>query len=133
MSAQTRTRVEDITVVLSEGHSALQERCSGTPTLEYLEGVAKVRYSLSVVAELLKSKQSGHSFKELLRAAERLCSDGKINCIDPTGRQYTLGPVIYLMKLIARRYGMPFLKVTAEYHEWIIPAELKSDEVMNYL
>lgn len=121
--------VEEVTTILLEGYNGLQEHRRGAPTLEYLEGVAKVRYSLSVVAEVLKSEQYGHHFMELLRAAGRICSDHEINCIDPTGRKDTVGPVIYLLKLIVRQYGMPCLKAAAEVHEWLIPAQLKSTQV----
>ena len=68
---------------------------------------------------------------ELLRAAGRMCSDREVNCIDPTGRKDTIGPVIYLLKLIVRQYGMPCLKAAAEVHEWLIPAQLKSTQVSN--
>ena len=123
--------IEEVTAILIEGYNGLQEYRCGTPTLEYLEGVAKARYSLSVVAEVIKNTQSGHHFKELLRAAGRMCSDCEINRIDPTGRKDTVGPVIYLLKLIVRQYGMPCLKAAAEIHEWLIPAQLKSNEVRN--
>ena len=130
MVAQTKTRLEETTDILIQGHKALQEHQCGTPTLEYLEGVAKVRHSLSVVAELLKSKQAGQAFENLLRAAEQLCSDRELNNFDSTGCRNILGPVVYFLKLLVRRYGMPFLKTTVERYEWIIPAELKSDNVI---
>ena len=125
-----KVRVEEVTKCLIQGFYALQEHRRGTPTLEYLEGVAKIRCSLSVVAEVLKNDDSGHHIMELLRAAERMCSDSDINCIDSTGHRDTVGPVIYLLKLLVRQYGMPCLKAAAEVHEWIIPAELRSDKVM---
>ena len=121
--------LENVTKCLIEGYTALQEHVHGTPTLEYLEGVAKVRHSLSVVAEVLKSEDTGHQIMELLRAAARMCSDRDVNCIDPTGRRDTIGPVIYLLKLLVRQYGMPCLKAAAEVHDWIIPVELRSDQV----
>ena len=115
--------------ILLDGFYALQEHRRGVPTLEYLEGVASVRFSLSVVAEVLKNEANGQHFMELLRAAGQMCSDREVNCIDPTGRKDTVGPVIYLLKLIVRQYGMACLKAAAEVHEWLIPAELKSEEV----
>ena len=123
--------IEEVTKILSEGYGGLQEHQCGTPTLEYLEGVAKVRYSLSVVAEVLKNEQRGHHFMELLRVAGEMCSDYKVNCIDPTGQKDTVGPVIYLLKLIVRQYGMPCLKAAAKAHDWLIPHELKSTQVSN--
>ena len=120
---------EEVTTIIIEGYNGLLEHRRGTPTLEYLEGVAKVRYSLSVVAEVLKNEQYGHHCMELIRAAGRVCSDCEVNCIDPTGRKDTVGPVIYLLKLIVRQYGMPCLKAAAEVHEWLIPTQLKSTQV----
>lgn len=125
----TRDRFEEVTRNLIQGYNALQEHHRRTPTLEYLEGVANIRYSLSVVAEVLRSKDTGHHIMELLRAAGRMCSDQEVNCIDPTGHRDTVGPVIYLLKLLVRQYGMPFLKEVAEVHEWIIPVELRSEKV----
>jgi hypothetical protein len=115
--------------ILLEGFYALQEHCRGIPTLEYLEGVAKARFSLSVVAEVLKNEETSQNFMELLRAAGQMCCDRDVNCIDPTGRKDTVGPVIYLLKLIFRQYGMACLKAAAEIYEWLIPAQLKSEEV----
>ena len=114
-----------------EGYSGLQEHRHCTPTLEYLEGVAKVRYSLSVVAEVLKNDLKGHHFVELIKAAAKMCSDHEVNCIDPTDQQNTVGPVIYLLKLIVRLYGMPCLRVAAQVHDWLLPAQLKSTQVSN--
>ena len=127
-----RERVEEVTRHLIQGFNALQEHRRGTPTLQYLEGIAKVRCSLSVVAKVLKDKDSGYHIKELLRAAGRMCSDHQVNCIDSTGQRDTVGPVIYLLKLLVRQYGIPCLKAAAELHEWVIPAELRSDKVRIY-
>ena len=124
--------IEEVTTILIEGYNGLHERRRGTPTLEYLEGVAKVRHSLSVIANILRSEQNG-IYMELLRAAKRLCSDRDVNSIDPTGEKDTMGPVIYLLKLVVRQYGMPCLKAIAENHDWLIPAELKSDRVSKYI
>lgn len=122
-------KTHEATAILLEGFYALQEHHRGTPTLEYLEGVAKTRFSLSVVAEVLKNEETGQTFMELLRAAGQMCCDREVNCIDPTGRKDTVGPVVYLLKLIVRQYGMTCLKAAAEIHEWLIPAQLKSEEV----
>ena len=119
----------EATTILQEGFCALQEHHQGPPTLEYLEGVAKARFSLSVVAEVLKSEKIGQHSMKLLKAAGQMCSDHEVNCIDPAERQNTVGPLIYLLKLIVRRYGMPCLRVAAQVHDWLIPSQLKSEEV----
>ena len=121
--------IEEVTKILIEGYSGLQEHRHCTPTLEFLEGVAKVRYSLSVVAKVLKNAHKGHHFMELITAAAKMCSDHKVNCIDPTDQQNSVGPEIYLLKLIVRQYGMPCLRVAAKVHDWLIPAQLKSTQV----
>ena len=123
--------VQEVTEILNKGYCGLQEHRHGTPTLEYLEGVAKVRYSLSVVAEVLKEDLKGHYFVELLKAAAKMCSDLEVNCIDPAQWQNTMGPLIYLLKLIVRQYGMPCLRVAAQVHDWLIPARLKTKHVSN--
>lgn len=116
---------------MNEGYDGLQGFLSDAPTLEYLEGVAKVRYSLSIVAKVLKDQHKGHPFIELIKVVAKLCSDRKVNCIDPNDEQDTGGPVIYLLKLIVRRYGMPHLRVAAQVHDWLVPAQLKSTQVRN--
>jgi hypothetical protein len=123
--------VVEVTKILNEGYDGLQEHRHGTPILEYLEGVAKVRYSLSVVAKVLKENHKGHHFMDLLKAAEKLCSNCEINCIDPTGQTDTVGPLIYLLKLIVRQYGMPSLSVAAQVHDWLVPTHLKFTHVNN--
>ena len=119
----------EATTILQEGFCALQEHHLGMPTLEYLEGIAKARFSLSVVAEVLKSEETGQHFVGLLKAAGQMCTDREVNCIDPAEQQNTMGPLIYLLKLIVRQYGMPCLRVAAQVHDWLIPAQLMSEEV----
>ena len=122
------TKVNEVTRLLTEGHIALQNNIQGTVSLEYLEGVAKIRFSLSILADVLKKNECGHNYKELLEAGAQLCLDHNVNCID-LAAQNTTGPMVYLIKLIVRQYGMPCLKTIAETHEWTIPAELKPEEV----
>ena len=122
-------KAREATTILEEGFSALQEYHRETPTLEYLEGVANVRFSLSVVAEVVKSEETGKHFMELLRAAGQICSDSEVNCIDSADQQDIVGPVTYLLKLIVRQFGMSYLKAAAERHEWLVPVKLKSYEV----
>ena len=91
---------------------------------------ANIRFSLLALSKVLQNEQNGYHFMKLLRAAAHVCSDHQINCIDPTGRRDNVGPVIYLLKLLVRQYGLPCLKGAVEIHDWIIPAELKSDDVI---
>ena len=95
----------------------------------YVDRDVNIRLSLLALTEVLQNEQNGYHYMKLLRAARNLCSDRQINCIDPTGRRDTVGPVIYLLKLLVRRYGMPWLKGIVKIHDWILPVELELDDV----
>ena len=99
------------------------------PSVEYLEGVAKIRCALSVVAEMLVEVPIDEVDQDLLKAAKSLCTNDVVNCIDTNELQNTVGPAIYLIKLLVRRYGMPYLKSACDVHDWIIPSALKPEEV----
>ena len=95
----------------------------------YVDRDVNIRLSLLALTEILQNEQNGYHYMKLLRAAGNLCSDHQINCIDPFGRRDTVGPAIYLIKLLVRRYGMPWLKGTVKIHDWILPVELELDDV----
>ena len=124
--------------MLGDGHRALRQLGQHTNsfTLDYLEGVAKVRYALSVTAELLNQSDQPRSQEEsvlvvqLLQQAREVCTDPSINSVDTTGRKDTVGPVVYLIKLLTRQYGLNCLQAAEEEHGWIVPEVLrKSEEV----
>ena len=125
MQARTRSATD----ILYEGLSALRSHKTMTPQLEYLEGVAKVRSALSVVAEMLALTPSDEMDLDLLKASKSVCTDELVNCIDTAELRNTVGPSIYLIKLLVRQYGIPQLKSASENHDWIIPPPLKPDEV----
>ena len=126
-------RVEDTIEILEEGHQALCRHGQYTDivTLEYLEGVAKIRFALSVVAELLnqsdqpRSQDDGVLVVQLLHQAREICVDPNINSIDDTGQRDTVGPVVFLIKLLVRQYGLTCLQSASEAHAWIVPEQLK--------
>lgn len=104
-----------------------------TENQAHVDRDVNIHLSLLALTEVLQNEQNGYHFMELLRTAGHVCSDRQINCIDPTGRRDSVGPVIYLLKLLVRRYGMPCLKGAVEIHDWILPDELESDEVIQQL
>ena len=126
-------RIEETIMILEDGHRALRQhgQYAGAVTLEYLEGVAKVRFALSVVAELLnqsdqpRSQEDGVLVVRLLHQAREICVDPNINSIDNTGQRDTVGPVVYLIKLLVRQYGQGCLQSASEAHAWIVPEQLK--------
>ena len=128
-------RIEETNMILQDGHRALrqhgQNTGSGAVTLDYLEGVAKVRFASSVVAELLnqndqpRSSEDGVLVVRLLHQAREVCVDPNINSIDDTGQRDTVGPVVFLIKLLVRQYGLNCLQRASEDHAWIVPEQLK--------
>lgn len=130
-------RIEETTVILQDGHRVLhqqgQNARSGASavTLEFLEGVAKVRFALSVVAELLNQSDQQRSAKDgvlvvrLLQQAREVCVDPNVNSVDDTGQTDTVGPVVFLIKLLVRQYGLNCLQRASEDHAWIVPEQLK--------
>ena len=106
---------------LREGCEALQDhyQSKGQVSLQYVEAVAKVRFSLLVVAEEL---QASRLRGDLLIAARELCVDGNFKITNATG------PVVYLLKLLVRRYGFPCLRTIDEEYPWVIPKDLRQGE-----
>lgn len=113
--------------ILQEGHLALSHSHNKI-SLGYIEGVAKVRFSLSVVAKLF---QKDVAMKPaFLDAVRGLCTDTTINHVNDTEQGDKIGPVFYLLKLIVRQFGFSCLTEVSAVHSWIIPPELKgADEV----
>ena len=143
MSISFTERLTDATNYLKEGHFAFTFSAQGTVSLDFLEGVAKVRYGLSVVAELLSKRVSGlevatqpaaskhyHGVlaNQLLHAARDLCIDKSINHIDVTGDSDTNGPIVYVLKLVMRKYGTDCLQRVSKDHQWVVPPELRQGE-----
>ena len=113
-------------------------------TLDLLEGVAKVRYALLVVAGLLQQQVNevggafpashthiihGATADRLLQKARQACTMEGVNTIDSTGERNTTGPIVYLLKMIVRQWGFGCLKKIVERHQWVVPVELRQDEV----
>jgi len=103
----------------------------GEISLGYIEGVAKVRFALSVVAELFH--KSITMKPNLLHAVKTVCTDPTVNHVDDTEQTDTTGPVLYLLKLIVRQFGFPCLKEVTMEHPWVIPHELKKADKVTML
>ena len=114
--------------ILQEGHIALLNHKANKISLGYIEGVAKVRFALSVAAELFQ-KRDVVMKPALLHAVREVCTNATINHVDVTRDK--IGPVFYLLKLIVRKYGFPCLAEVSADHTWVVPSELKrADEVI---
>ena len=131
--SDTEFNVKRIAETMNEGYGALLGPAH--ISVLFLEGLAKIRFSLSVVADILEkqvsSKQkvttSSH-ITQLVYTAQNICSDLNINVIDTTGNLDTTGPTVYLMRLLVRQFGMSCLEKVADTYSWIIPMELRSKQ-----
>ena len=104
-------------------------------SLSYLEAVAKLRCSLSVVAELLYSQQTtecwqytNDDFVLLIEEAKTCCSSIQLNDHNQAG------PAVYLVKLLMRQHGLSFLYSLCKNTDllWVVPEHLRQvDEVLH--
>ena len=133
-------QILDASSLLDKGHDALLRHHAGfsqeTIPLEYLYGVAQVRFAISVVADLFTKLVSetaprdahGANANHLLQVARMVCTHPAVNHFDLTGSGNTTGPAVYLLKLLVRQYGTHCLQKLAnsQQHSWVIPQELQS-------
>ena len=97
--------------------------------IEYLEAVAGVRFCLMEVAYLLHSNCSGkknpesmnHRQQLLISQVKEMCQDHGIST-----DYASVGPSLYLVKLLVRQYGFPCLNQVCEAHPWMVPEELRT-------
>ncbi|XP_019853235.1 PREDICTED: E3 ubiquitin-protein ligase RNF213-like [Amphimedon queenslandica] len=101
-------------------------------SLEYLEGVSMLRFSLSVIAELIHYQYSNKETEEitythhsqlLLNKAKECCSDDHLNEDDT-------GPGVFLLKQIGKQYGVAFLtNLTSDATmQWVVPRSLRQSD-----
>ena len=104
-----------------------------SPTsLLYLEAVSKLRYSLSVVAELLYTQLTAERQQQYTHDALLLLEEAKRCCFIPQLNEDEAGPAVYLVKLLMRQYGPSFLSRVCDHTEllWVVPEHLRqTDEV----
>jgi hypothetical protein len=110
-----------------------------TVSLDLLESVARMRYCLQVVTELLQlhaNRQGGtqflygHVVHQLLEETRLACTNTEINTIDTTGKVNTTGPIVYLLKLLVSQGGFSCLSkiVKDPQFNWIVPKELEQEK-----
>lgn len=131
-------KIEKALTTLEQGKNLICHNTAPHPgeviNLDYLEGVSLLRYSLTVVAELIYYQYSNneseritytHQSQLLLDMARKCCSEFDSN-------EDETGPGVFLVKQIARQYGVAFLtQLTSEANmQWVIPHNLRhSDDV----
>ena len=102
----------------------------GEISLDYLEGVAKLRYGLLVAAELLHAQLENKEQRAHTHDAQLLIEIAKECCISIQINSDSAGPGIFLVKQIVRQYGMAFLvNLTSDKSkEWVVPVHLRRAE-----
>ena len=122
-------KVEFAATSLEEGHTTLVKNIAQQElTFECIEGLAKVRFALGVVAKVLCTQSPrGHlQITKILEVARAIVEDATIN-------QTGAGPAIYLLKVIVRRYGISFMIDLQKQHNWLVSScLLKSEKVYMY-
>ena len=126
-------KIEKALTTLEQGKNLICHNTAPHPgeviNLDYLEGVSLLRYSLTVVAELIYYQYSNkeseritytHQSQLLLDMARKCCSEFDSN-------EDETGPGVFLVKQIARQYGVAFLThLTSEANmQWVIPHNLR--------
>ena len=107
-------------------------------SLPYLEAVAKMRYALSVVAELIYSLNMGQTTgqgdesTQWTNEAYRLMKKAKVCCSHSELNEREAGPAVYLVKLLVRQYGHSFLTTltTNSAMAWVVPIQFRQHEVL---
>ena len=128
-------RINQSLQLMQKGTRDMMENHS--TSLPYLEAVAKLRYAISVVAELLYHQQErqtarrgegGHHFTH---EAHLLVEEAKVCCSHPQLKKQEAGPAVYLVKLLARQYGLSFLTTLTGNPAltWVVPAQFRRSEV----
>ena len=93
-------------------------------TVHYLEAIAGIRFAFLEIANLLHSERE--DCIDLFELARDVCTDPAINTSDFTvNDRDVVGPAVYLLKLLVRKYGFPCLKQVYEKFNWIIPEGLR--------
>ena len=118
---------KDASVVLTSPASRQAQELD----VKALEGVAKARFALALVAEFmfLRSEDSEGPWQdiEIRNGLEVLFNEARVMCYK------TLSPVprVYLLKQLARRYGVNSIHSLSKQKdlEWILPPETRDRQV----
>ena len=98
-------------------------------SLEYIEAVAHTRYGLVIAREALYAEVTHPESTinpALLTAVKKVCTHPIVNQLDDKTAN---GPIIFLLKEFAKRYGMSLLKQASQRHSWLLPPQLKTTKV----
>lgn len=99
-----------------------------TIDLDYLESVARIRFVLAEIVNLLHFHyMQAHKVSltmqqiqlKLMQLTEEMCNDSLVN-------HDVVGPAIYLVKLLVRQYGFSYLKEVSKKYQWIFSESFRA-------
>ena len=131
----SHNNISAILAILKKSYQALRDyKSNRVVNIEFLEGVAGVRFALMETANILQSQLTGRNSSKtfkLVLLAKDICMDKTINTTEFSSSGVdVVGPAVYLVKLLVRQFGFPCLKSISEKHQWIVPRGLrKADQV----
>ncbi len=124
------SKIESAVHILKESHEVLKAyRSNPVRNISYIEGIAGIRFAMGEVATLLHclGDQEVQVPQQLafrvLQVTEEVCTDPIINTTNFIEGD-VVGPALYLLKLLVRKYGFTFLKQVSEEYRWILPEGL---------
>lgn len=106
---------------------------SGNPSLNSLLGIGRVRFALTMLADILYTRMLQHEESEitasipfaaevelLVNVANKVCTDEALN-------QDEVGAAAYFVKTLVRQYGYSYLVSAVSDHslEWILPQNIQ--------
>ena len=136
--SQYQAKFADRRLTLKLKHAT--ENCEGTVTAlthidedsaemsaRSLEGVAKGRFVLSLVVELLYKLfiegDSSYRDEKVKREVTKLLASARKLCLEVSSST----PQLYLLKQLVRRYGLDCVRTLGQFKEleWILPSETR--------
>lgn len=105
---------------------------SGNPSLNCLLGIGRVRFALTMLADILYTRMLQHEseitasipfaaeVELLVNVANKVCTDEALN-------QDEVGAAAYFVKILVRQYGYSYLVSAVSDHslEWILPQNIQ--------
>lgn len=97
------------------------------PSLNALLGVGRVRFALTMLADILYTRVLKHEGSVLTADVELLLRVAKRVCTEETLNQDEVGAAAFFIKTLVRQYGYSCLVSAVRDHslEWILPPDVQ--------
>lgn len=109
---------------LSDAYQCISQHFRNTgDTMEYLEWIAFLRFSLEKTADIMYNNisSSPQILCALLEKTKEICIGAGQSGIEYLAR--------YLIKIIVKQHGLLTLKAISQMYPWVIPAKMNSQQV----